>query len=61
MPKETKDQDGQSQIQKSKELAREVGADMDTDEFDGLLEGTRRTMAPTKEEAFQAQREGKAD
>lgn len=61
MPNKKPDEDTRTQAQKFKELAREVGADMDADEFDGLLKGTRGTKPPTKEEAFQAKREGKAD
>lgn len=53
--------DTRTQAQKFKELAREVEADMGGEAFDGLLKGTRGTKPPSKEEAFQAKREGKAD
>lgn len=53
--------DSPTQAQKFKELAREVGADMGAEEFDGVLKGTRGTKPATKDEAFQAKREGKAD
>ena len=61
MTKKTPDEDTRTQAQKFKELARKVGADMEADEFDGLLKGTRGAKPPTKAEAFEAKRKGKAE
>lgn len=61
MPTNKPVDDTRTQAQKFKDLAREAEADMDAETFDGLLKGTRGTKPPTKEEAFQAKREGKAD
>lgn len=59
MPAKKPDQP--SQLEKFKALAREVEADMDAAEFDALVKGSKGVTPPTKEEAFQAKREGKAD
>ena len=53
--------DTRTQAQKFADLAREVGADMDAKAFDQLIKGAEGIAAPTKEEAFQAKREGKTD
>lgn len=49
-----------TQAEKFKALAREVEADMDADAFDRLIKGTEGIKPATKEEAFEAKREGKA-
>lgn len=59
MPDKTPDT--RTQGQKFKDLAREVEADMDAKAFDSLIGGAGGITPPTKEEAFQAKREGKAD
>lgn len=56
-----KSDDTRTQAQKFKDLAREVEAEMDATEFDALVKGSKGVTPPTKEEAFQAKREGKAD
>jgi hypothetical protein len=50
-----------TQLEKFKALARELDAPLDADAFDQIIGGARGTKPPTKEEAFQAKREGKAD
>lgn len=56
-----KTEDTRSQAQKFKDLAREVEADMDAKAFDGLIGGARGIEAPSKKEAFEKKRQGKAD
>lgn len=54
-------QDTRTQAQKFKDLAREVEADMSAVDFDALVKGSKGVKSPTKEEAFQAKRQGKVD
>ena len=61
MPSKKPDEDTRTQAQKFKDMAREVGADMSEDALDKLIQVAGESEAPTKEEAFQAKREGKAD
>lgn len=55
------DEDTRTQAQKFKELAREVGADMDADEFDGLLKGTRGTKPPYGKSEYEADKKRLAE
>jgi len=61
MAKPTAPKDGRTQAQKFKDLARELDAPLDEAGFDQIIGGAGGITPPSKEEAFQAKREGKAD